>query len=202
MIAVNTNVLLRYLLRDDAAQAERARRIFERAERILITDVVLAEAVWTLIGRRYRATKADVVAVVEKLLQEPTVRFEDDEVIWSALQAYRETDVDFADALIVHKAPENGSHRRCVASGLHLRTLPLCSCLTPPSRSAHSARDSAKAGDCLKEIEETGYWLELLVDSGIVSEDRLERLRNECGELTAIFVTSIRNAKSNNERGA
>jgi four helix bundle protein len=54
----------------------------------------------------------------------------------------------------------------------------------------------------LKEIEETGYWLELLVDSGIVSEDRLESLRNECGELTAIFVTSIRNAKSNNERGA
>ena len=104
MIAVDTNVLLRYLLRDDAAQAERSRRVLERDERILITDVVLAEAVWTLIGRRYRATKADVVAVVEKLLQEPNVRFEDDEVIWSALQAYRETDADFADALIVHKA--------------------------------------------------------------------------------------------------
>ena len=73
-------------------------------------------------------------------------------------------------------------------------------------REAYRARSKAefiaKAGDCLKEIEETGYWLELLVDSGIVSEDRLESLRNECGELTAIFVTSIRNAKSNNERGA
>ena len=104
MIAVDTNVLLRYLLRDDEAQAERSRRVFERDERILITDIVLAEAVWTLIGRRYRATKADVIAVVEKLLEEPNVRFEDDDVIWSALQAYRETDADFADALIVHKA--------------------------------------------------------------------------------------------------
>ena len=101
---MDTNVLLRYLLRDDKAQAERSRRIFEREERILVTDVVLAESVWTLIGRRYRASKADVVAVLEKLLQEPNVRFEDDEVIWSALQAYRQTATDFADALIVHKA--------------------------------------------------------------------------------------------------
>ena len=104
MIAIDTNVLLRYLLRDDEAQAERARRIFERAEHILITDVVLAEALWTLMGRRYDAAKSDLIAVVDKLLQEPKVRFEDDEIIWSALQAYRETDADFADALIVYKA--------------------------------------------------------------------------------------------------
>ena len=104
MIAVDTNVLLRYLLRDDEAQAEKSRRLFESAERMLITDVVLVEAVWTLIGRRYRATRDDVIAVVGKLLQEPNVRFEDDEVIWSALQAYRETEANFADALIVHKA--------------------------------------------------------------------------------------------------
>ena len=104
MIAVDTNVLLRYLLRDDDAQAERARHLFERAARILITDVVLAETLWTLMGRRYCAAKADLIAVVDNLLQEPKVRFEDDEVIWSALQAYRETDADFADALIVYKA--------------------------------------------------------------------------------------------------
>jgi predicted nucleic-acid-binding protein len=50
----------------------------------------------------YRATRADVV--VEKLLQEPNGRFEDDEVISSALQAYRQTATDFADAPVVHKA--------------------------------------------------------------------------------------------------
>ena len=109
MIAVDTNVLLRYLLRDDDAQAERARHIFEHAARVLITDVVLAETVWTLTGRRYGATKADLIAVVDNLLQEPNVRFEDDEVIWSALQAYRETDADFADALIVYKAQKTAT---------------------------------------------------------------------------------------------
>lgn len=53
----------------------------------------------------------------------------------------------------------------------------------------------AKAGDCLKEIEETGYWLELLVESGIVDKSRLEGLMTECNELTAIFVTIIRKSK-------
>ena len=109
MIAVDTNVLLRYLLRDDDAQAERARHLFERAARILITDVVLAETLWTLMGRRYCAAKADLIAVVDNLLQEPKVRFEDNEVIWSALQAYRETDADFADALIVYKAQKTAT---------------------------------------------------------------------------------------------
>ncbi len=104
MIAVDTNVLLRYLLRDNEVRAEKARHIFERAERVLITDVVLAETMWTLVGRRYRAVKADLVAVVDNLLQDPKVCFEDDDVVWKALQAYRKTDADFADALIVHKA--------------------------------------------------------------------------------------------------
>lgn len=53
----------------------------------------------------------------------------------------------------------------------------------------------AKAGDCLKEIEETGYWLELLVESGILAEDRMRDLMVECDELTAIFVTIIRKSK-------
>jgi len=104
LIAVDTNVLLRYLLRDDEVQAERARRIFESAEHILITDVVLAEALWVLTGCRHRAAKTDVIAIVDRLLHESNVRFEDDEVIWSALQSYRGTDAGFSDTLIVHKA--------------------------------------------------------------------------------------------------
>lgn len=70
-------------------------------------------------------------------------------------------------------------------------------------REAYRARSKAefiaKTGECLKEVEETGYWLELLVDSGIVTEERLADLTNECGELTAIFVASIRTAKRKEE---
>ncbi|MCY3554283.1 MAG: PIN domain-containing protein [Gemmatimonadetes bacterium] len=78
--------------------------MIEGGERVLITDVVLAETVWTLAGRRYRATRADLIDLVNNLLQDANLCFEDDEVVWSALQTFRRTEADFADALIVCKA--------------------------------------------------------------------------------------------------
>ena len=114
MIAVDTNVLLRYLLHDDEGQAARADAVLNAAETVLITDVVLAETVWTLSGRKYRLAKAELVTVLERLFSEPNIRFEDDQVVWRALQAYRSTapgdeagsakGAGFADALIVFKA--------------------------------------------------------------------------------------------------
>ena len=64
-------------------------------------------------------------------------------------------------------------------------------------RSRSRAEFIAKAGDCLKELEETAYWLELLVEGGIVEEKRLADLQKECNELTAIFVTIINRSKGN-----
>jgi four helix bundle protein len=66
-------------------------------------------------------------------------------------------------------------------------------------RGRSKAEFVAKCGDCLRELEETAYWLELLVDSAIVPADKLAPLRKECDELTAIFVTIIRNAKDRGE---
>jgi four helix bundle protein len=61
-------------------------------------------------------------------------------------------------------------------------------------REAHRARSNAefvsKVGDSLKELEETGYWLELLADSGAVSAKKLVLLLDETSQLTAI-LTSI-----------
>ncbi len=103
MIAADTSVLLRYLLRDDDVQAELARAVFQGGDDVLITDVVLVESVWTLLGRRYRLTRSDVIRLIASLLQEPNIRFEDEDLVFSALQAFRQTDADFADALIVYK---------------------------------------------------------------------------------------------------
>ena len=61
-------------------------------------------------------------------------------------------------------------------------------------REAHRARSNAefvsKVGDSLKELEETAYWLELLVESGAVAEKKLAALLDETSQLTAI-LTSI-----------
>ena len=47
----------------------------------------------------------------------------------------------------------------------------------------------------LQELEETIYWLQLLIDSGIQTKKRLEPLCAEANELVAIFVSSVRTAK-------
>ncbi|MFA7233606.1 MAG: four helix bundle protein [Terrimicrobiaceae bacterium] len=57
------------------------------------------------------------------------------------------------------------------------------------SRSRSRAEFSAKVGDSLKELSESGYWLDLLHESGIIKPALLAELVKECDELTAIFTT-------------
>src|SRR5437773_11925082 len=62
-------------------------------------------------------------------------------------------------------------------------------------RGRSKAEFIAKCGDSLRELEETTYWLELLVDGKIVPADRLSIVRQECDELIAIFVTILKSSK-------
>lgn len=67
-------------------------------------------------------------------------------------------------------------------------------------REAYRARSRAefiaKCGDSLREIEETGYWLELLSESGLVAPSTLAALVKECGELTAIYVVILKRTQA------
>jgi four helix bundle protein len=47
----------------------------------------------------------------------------------------------------------------------------------------------------LRALEETAYWLQLLVDGKIVPPQKLSALRQECDELIAIFVTILKRSK-------
>ena len=68
-------------------------------------------------------------------------------------------------------------------------------------REANRARSKpefiAKIGDCLKELDETSYWLELLAESLIVPNEKLADLRDECDQLLAIFTTISKKTKAN-----
>jgi len=64
------------------------------------------------------------------------------------------------------------------------------------SRGRSKAEFISKIGDCLKEIEETEYWLELLVDSGCVSTTKMADLLDETRQLIAIFTTIDKNSKN------
>jgi len=67
-------------------------------------------------------------------------------------------------------------------------------------REAHRARSNAefvsKVGDSLKELEETAYWLELLVESGTVSEEKLASLLDKTSQLTAILMSIAKKLRS------
>ena len=63
------------------------------------------------------------------------------------------------------------------------------------SRGRSKAEFISKVGDCLREIEETEYWLELLVESGCVTQARMAGLLDETRQLIAIFTTIDKNAK-------
>lgn len=66
-------------------------------------------------------------------------------------------------------------------------------------REAHRSRSKAefvaKVGDCLKELEETSYWLELLTESKIVPAAKLSALQEECHQLLAILTTVSKKSK-------
>src|SRR5437660_11516072 len=55
----------------------------------------------------------------------------------------------------------------------------------------------AKVGDCLREAEETGYWLELLEDSRALSPSQSAPLLDECRQLIAMLVTISKRAREN-----
>ena len=65
------------------------------------------------------------------------------------------------------------------------------------SRGRSKAEFVAKMGDCLKELDETTYWFELLTEGGILPKNKLSDLHQESTELTAIFVAIIKNTKTN-----
>ena len=63
-------------------------------------------------------------------------------------------------------------------------------------RSRSNSEFVSKMQSSLQELDETAYWLELLVDAELVKAPKLDELRNETEELIAIFVSSVRTARS------
>ena len=71
-------------------------------------------------------------------------------------------------------------------------------------REAQRAKSDAdfinKVEGSLQELDETGYWIELLRDSGIFSSEKLDPLLKETDELTAILVTIVKKVKNKRTR--
>ena len=103
MLGVDTNVLVRYLTRDDQPQYEKARRLIDRGtskgEPVLLSLLVLLETEWVL-RSQYNLAKPEILAAFSALLDTADLAFEDEPSIESAVYSWKDSAADFSDCLI------------------------------------------------------------------------------------------------------
>lgn len=106
MIVLDTNVLLRYLLNDDAAQARRALRLIETAPLVTLTATIALELVWVL--ECSDCTRAEIVKALRHVFGLPNMRLADEAALFRAVQWF-EQGMDFADALHLALSPSHAT---------------------------------------------------------------------------------------------
>jgi predicted nucleic-acid-binding protein len=96
VIALDTNILARFLLNDDPAQFKQARDLLARPNDFTAPPTVLLELVWVL--ESYDCTRAEIIQALRVLLGLPNFKPKSFEAICYAVNWY-ETGMDFGDAL-------------------------------------------------------------------------------------------------------
>jgi len=104
---LDTNVVLRYLLDDDARQAAAARKLVRAAKRLVIPTTVLCEAAWIL-SRTLKIDKTKVADAIEALVKSPKV--EAHRAAVAAGVAFLRAGGDFADGAIAQEGSDMGGN--------------------------------------------------------------------------------------------
>jgi predicted nucleic-acid-binding protein len=107
---LDTNVLVRYVMQDDARQSARATRLIESftgEEPGFVPVVSVLELVWVLAGS-YGLGRSQVAAALESLLRSKELVVDRAELVAQALSRFRDGGADFADALIERIAVSSG----------------------------------------------------------------------------------------------
>ncbi len=111
MIALDTNVLVRYLVRDDGEQSEIARQVIEDtltvSEPGFVSLVVLVELNWVL-ARVYGCPVGQIRSIYAELLASPTIAIENPKVVAAAIALPHE---DLADNLVHEIGRSHGCGR-------------------------------------------------------------------------------------------
>lgn len=126
MLGIDTNILVRFLVRDDEARFEKARKLINRevaaGRRVFVNQLVLMEAEWVL-RSRYAVPKNQIIEAISGLLDASDVQFEDEPVIEEALFMWKDATADFADCLIGAKNRRMGC-RATTSFDVKASTLP------------------------------------------------------------------------------
>ena len=104
---VDTNVLIRHLTGDPPFQAARATRYLQRADELLLEDLIVAEVTYVL-ESFYEAPRAQVAEALRAVLAFPTIKVVDPELLQRTVEVYDVDRLDFADAYLVASAERTG----------------------------------------------------------------------------------------------
>lgn len=111
MKAVDTNVLVRFLVNDDRAQAEQVRTLFVAAEQLresyFVPLLVVLETIWVL-ESAYQVQRDALIDALSDLLLMPVLQFEQREVVRTMLAHAKHNSMDLPDMLIAQSACEQG----------------------------------------------------------------------------------------------
>ncbi|BAZ28152.1 hypothetical protein NIES4074_05830 [Cylindrospermum sp. NIES-4074] len=108
MIGVDTNILVRYLTKDDEQQWEQAVRIIECGQQCFVANIVLCELVWVLRGKPYQFSREEISTTLEMMLQCSVFELENRSVVYQALQRFKQGSADFSDFLIGAVSQQSG----------------------------------------------------------------------------------------------
>jgi predicted nucleic-acid-binding protein len=111
VLGIDTNVLLRALVRDDTRQTPVAQRSLSQrltqSNPGFINLIVLVETVWAL-RQVYGYGKEDIVNAIHGILESVELMVEDSTAVEEALKLFESNPVDFADALIAVRNRDHG----------------------------------------------------------------------------------------------
>ncbi len=102
MNAIDTNVLVRYIVQDDALQASLATKLiesFDEKNPVLINHLVLCETLWVL-TYTYKYTREELVPLLKQILSTSNFEIPQTSLVWKAIYNYESGTADFSDCLI------------------------------------------------------------------------------------------------------
>ena len=111
MKALDTNILIRFLVGDDEVQARKVYLIFKKAEsdkkELFVPLLVILEMIWVL-ESVYEISRADILDSISDLLSMPIFKFDQQPALQQLIQSAQGNKYDLSDLLIAHSANANG----------------------------------------------------------------------------------------------
>lgn len=125
-VFVDTNVFLRFFVRDVESFYQKAKELFEKAEKGVVkletSDMVIAEIVWVL-ESYYDFTKAETKEVIDTILETKNIKVANHSRVKEAVNMYASGKMDFIDACNIAYIKEKGYRKVATFDVKHFKNI-------------------------------------------------------------------------------